>query len=220
MISLCTWCRDWPPLRETVPLNLALIAGRDVEWCITDLGSTDGTWEFLAAEAAANPQLQLFHESLEPLHFARAYNLAFGWAAGEILVCLDADNVIGPRFLDVVAKQIAANPRAFVHTWSGNWTDGTCGRMAMHRDVFAAIGGYDESLGVIGHQDIDLRDRAAAAGYPTVTINEPDVVGYAFLTRDEEKLQHLPGVDYRQVNSANVAISQGKLANKQWRANQ
>lgn len=218
-ISLCTWCRDWPPLRAAVAHNLPLLAGWDVEWCITDFGSTDGTREFLAEISAAQPQLRLFRSRRRQLHFARCYNEAFSHATGQIVVCLDADNLLGPKFLETVHERITANPLAFVHTWSGDWLDGTCGRMAMHAETFAALGGYDEQLGPIGHQDIDLRDRAAAAGYPTVTINDPQVVGSAIFTRDPEKLQHLPGVNYQRENQANVQISQRNLAEKRLRAN-
>jgi cystathionine beta-synthase len=47
MISLCTWCKDWPPLRETLPVNLQRMDGHCVEWCITDLESSDDTYQWL-----------------------------------------------------------------------------------------------------------------------------------------------------------------------------
>jgi len=220
MISLCTWCKNWPPLRETLPANLALIAGRDVEWCITDFGSSDGSWRWLQSQAAAHPQLKVFRSRRRRIHFARCYNEAFRNAVGEILVCLDADNFLGSRFLEVVAEKFTADPRCFVHVWSGDWLDGTCGRMAMHRDVFAELGGYDEALGACGYQDLDLRDRAKALGCSIVTITEADVVGSAIRTELREKAQHLGALNYQTCNTKNAAASRENIAANQLKANQ
>lgn len=219
-ISLCTWHKDWPPLRQTLPANLAAIAGRDVEWCITDFGSTDGSWPWLQDQAAANPQLRVFRSRRRKIHFARCYNEAFANAAGDVLVCLDADNFLGDRFLEVVQEKLTADPRCFVHVWSGDWLDGTCGRMAMHRDVFAELGGYDEALGPCGYQDLDLRDRAKALGCSIVTITEAAAVGSAIRTELVEKAKHLGTLNYQLCNCQNAAVSRENIAAKKLRANQ
>jgi GT2 family glycosyltransferase len=220
MISLCTWHKNWPPLRETLPANLALIAGQDVEWCITDFGSSDGSWSWLQDQAADHPQLKVFRSRRRRIHFARCYNEAFRHAAGDILVCLDADNILGPRFLEVVQEKLTADSRRFLHVWSGDWLDGTCGRMAMHRDVFAELGGYDEAFGPCGYQDLDLRDRAKALGCEIVTITEADAVGSAIRTELAEKSQHLGTLNYQICNTQNAAKSRANIAAKKLKANQ
>lgn len=220
-ISLCTWCRDWPPLRRTLPENMVRVAGRrDVEYCVTDLGSCDDTLDWLVDQSIRCRQLRVFQKRCEPLHFARAYNLAFASATGDVLVCLDADNVIGLRFLDTVQERLADQPDTFLHVWSGDWSDGTCGRLVFPRHIFQALGGYDESLGLCGFQDIDLRDRAQAAGYRLVNVNEPAVVGSAVFTPDPEKLQHLDGLNYQRDNARNCRISQANIAAQKLKANQ
>lgn len=211
-ISLCTWVRDWPPIRQALPQNLALIAGRDAEICVTDLGSRDGTVSWLRRIARRNPQLRVSSRRLEHLHFARAYNLAFARATGEIVVCLDADNIIGPEYLDHVHAAIAADPKAFVHAWQGkDWLDGCVGRMAMHRDVFQALGGYDEALGPCGAQDLDLKDRAIAWGCKLVWINDPAIVGTAIRNDDVDKMRYIDG-KYHDINTANTQRSQANIA--------
>ena len=210
-LSLCTWVRDWPPLRQTLPINLALTAGRDdVEFCIADVGSQDHVADWVAK--IGDPRVHVRRFELDPLHFAKAYNLAFRMAAGDVLACLDGDNVIGPRYVDTVLAAIAAEPLAIVHCWTGDWLDGTCGRLAMSRALFERIGGWDESLAPIGHQDLDLRDRAQAAGGLVRNYNEPDVVGLAIRTSAAAKMQHLPGLSYGQANGENLARSKANLA--------
>lgn len=218
-LSLCTWVRDWPPLRQTLPINLVLTAGReDVEFCIADLGSKDPVAKWV--NKIGDPRVHVRRFELEPLHFAKAYNLAYGMAAGDVLACLDGDNVIGPKYVDTVLAAIAAEPLAIVHCWTGEWLDGTCGRLAMARELFERVGGWDESLSPIGHQDLDLRDRAQAAGGLVRNVNDPAVVGLAIRTSDAAKMQHLPGVSYGQANSESLALSKANLAAGRLAANQ
>jgi len=224
ILSLCTWCRDWPPLREALPANLATIAALPwVQICVVDVGSVDGTAEWLQDLEVDNPQLRVFSCQLKPLHFARAYNLchfaAIEWGA-DIVASVDADNVIGPNYCDFVRNTILEDPLAIVHCWTGDWLDGTCGRLALHRDLFTRIGGYDESLDRIGNQDLDLRDRAVAAGGRIVLNQDPTVVGRAIFTRLESKMQHLTGVDYGAANERNRVRSLDNLAAGRWRANE
>lgn len=210
-LSLCTWCRDWPPVRQASPINLALTAAvaDRCEHCITDLGSRDDTAAWLRA---LSPRLRVFGRTLEPLHFARAYNLAAEPATGDVLAFLDADNVIGPRYVEHVLAEIEQDPLAIVHCWTGDFLDGTCGRLAMHRDLFRRIGGFDEGLGPIGHQDLDLRDRAQAAGGHVRNCNDPSVVGLAVWTANPKKLQHMGGLNYGVSNGDNLYKSKANLA--------
>ena len=222
-LSLCTWIADWPPIRQVTPINLALTAGRpDVEHVILDVGThlhtRKQTREWLAA-LAPPPRLRIIERPLEPLHFARAYNSVSRDATGDVLAWLDGDNVIGPDYATRVLAEITADPLAIVHAWTGDWLDGTCGRLAMHRDLFERIGGYDEALGPAGSQDLDLRDRAQAAGGRVVVIQDPRVVGLAIRTSEEAKSQHL-SEDYRKTNSSNAAISRANIAAGRLVANQ
>jgi len=215
-VSLCTWCRDWPDIRRTLPVNIALTKGMDVELCVADVGSRDDTVQWLLS--LDEPQLNVRGFLLDSLHFAKAYNLSHSMATGEILCCVDADNVIGPRYVDQVVKEISTDPKAIVHAWTGDWFDGTCGRLAMHRDLFNAVGGYDESFDAVGYQDLDLRDRAQAFGGRVVVIHDPEVVGLAIKTPDGKKIQHING-NYGVMNGNNQIRSKANLAAGRLKAN-
>ena len=208
-LSLCTWIADWPPIRQVTPINLQLTLSRsDVEHVILDVGSDAKTREWLES---LSPRLRIVTAAIEPLHFAAAYNAVSREARGEVLAWLDGDNVIGPDYVARVLAEIDADPLAIVHAWTGDWLDGTCGRLAMHRDLFWRIGGYDEALLNAGSQDLDLRDRAQAAGGRVVVIQEPSVVGLAIRTSHAAKTQHLRD-DYHKTNAINAAISRANLA--------
>jgi GT2 family glycosyltransferase len=219
-LSLCTWCRDWPPLRESLPANLAAIAALPwVEICVVDVGSTDDTVEWLRFLARTHAQLRWASQPLTPLHFAAAYNRSHRFAIGEIVAAVDADNVIGPEYCQFVRDTIEADPLAIVHCWTGDWLDGTCGRLAVHRDLFERVGGYDEQLEPIGVQDLDFRDRCVLAGGNIVLSKDPAVVGRAIFTPEAQKMQALPGLDYAACNQANARRSVANLTAKRWRAN-
>ena len=67
-------------------------------------------------------------------------------ASSVILVNLDCDNIIGPKFLSALLETFA-NPRLQILQARG-WESATTGRIAV-RQSFEAVNGYDEP-GVLG----------------------------------------------------------------------
>ena len=182
-ISFCTWnLNRADQLRQTLPQNLAM-ADRfegEVEFCVLDLGSRDGSRELLADLSRAEPRLVYRRLDGMPVHFARNYNAAHRLASGDVMVTLDADNWIGERFCDTLATLYRHFGDAFVvHAFDGDWFGGTCGRLAMSSRLFERVGGYDESFEPVMYQDIDLRNRAVAAGGILVSVHDASIIGGA-----------------------------------------
>ncbi|MCP4242714.1 MAG: hypothetical protein GY772_19330, partial [bacterium] len=78
-----------------------------------------------------------------------------------VLVNLDADNLISPKFLQTLASGVTmygAKTRYLMILWKGS-SSGVGGRIAYTAAAFAECGGYDEALLPSGYQDFDLRDR-------------------------------------------------------------
>ncbi len=97
-------------------------------------------------------------------HLSLAKNISHTLASGDILLNLDCDNRIGEA-LKQIRETFEANVGA-LHLWSGRYGDGTCGRIAIRRELFFNAGGYDESFRPMAYQDEDLlarlRDMGAA----------------------------------------------------------
>jgi GT2 family glycosyltransferase len=80
-------------------------AGPAYEVIVVDNGSSDGTPEYLRALGAANPRLKPI---LNPRNagFARACNQGLAGATGEVLVLLNDDTIVPPRWLSGLAAAL------------------------------------------------------------------------------------------------------------------
>lgn len=167
-ISFCTTCHNRAEqLVATFHRNSRVVAECPaVEWIIVDFSSTDGISEFLGKTLPTVSRRISCSRTVTPLpwHMSVAKNTAHREARGNILVNLDCDNFIGDA-VDVVSRFFSEGCKV-LHMWSGTHRDGTCGRIALDRQAFYDIGGYDEGFHPMGYEDIDLLKRARAAGYP------------------------------------------------------
>lgn len=167
-ISFCVTCKNrlWQ-LRETLPPNLAaVLADECSEIVLVNYNSEDGLHEWVRQfqEHIDSGVLRYVHERTEQFfHCSKAKNLAHFAATGDLLVNLDGDNFI--------ADSIAAWRRVWdehydtvIQSRGKNWGDGTFGRIGLPRRHFLALGGYDEEMLPAGVQDLDLIERAKAAG--------------------------------------------------------
>ncbi|MDC0403446.1 glycosyltransferase family 2 protein [Porticoccaceae bacterium] len=177
-ISFCITCRNrlWQ-LQQTLPSNLAAISTHpNIELTLVDFGSNDGLDEWVwqhFGDAIAQGKLRFFQVEGRPVwNCARAKNLAHRIAKGSYLFNLDADNFI--QASDIQAIEQAANDNRVVHQWSGQFGDGTPGRIGLPSSLFFALGGYDEGMLAMGMQDIDLLHRCERTGHQPLRIAAPE----------------------------------------------
>jgi glycosyltransferase involved in cell wall biosynthesis len=218
VISFFTWCFNrLPQLRQVLPVNLDR-ADLLTQFVLLDPGSTDGLAEYAAG--ITDPRFRYVYSPQPQIHFARLYNLAASYCLGRYLVCLDADNAIGPDFCRAVRKHCTAG--SFLHAWDHAWASGTYGRVAMLAETFRALGGYDESLGPCGAQDSDLIARAKASGLLLHVTKDPAIVGHAIANTKAEKVAalQLTAADYARINAANHRQSRAAVAAGRLIANQ
>ncbi len=81
-----------------------------------------------------------------------------------VMVNLDADNIMGVRFVQNVVSTFAGHLEDHSYGLYRGRTDGTAGRMAYTVGTFMQLNGYDEELLPSGYQDFDLRDRCVKLG--------------------------------------------------------
>ena len=86
----------------------------------------------------------------------------------DLLINLDADNVLSAVWLREVPRRVAKSREAGRVVWRFGGDDGGCtGRIGVVSWVFEATNGYDEELPYpTGYQDIEFADRTARLGNP------------------------------------------------------
>lgn len=140
-----------------------------IEFVLIDFNSADGVSDWVISsfkEELATGYLKLYFTRELPFwHVSVAKNTAHLYAGGDVLVNLDSDNYTGPNGGMFITTQFDKYGKALLlHQFSGDYTDGSCGKIALHRDYFYAIGGYDESFEPVGHDDLDLLNRLHILG--------------------------------------------------------
>lgn len=144
-ISFCTACMDRLfHLRETYLENIAN-AGSDVEFVLLDYGGADGVGEWVSE----NRLPVSFHRTSAPRYWvaSHAKNVAHRLATGEVLCNLDCDVRIPPGFVEQIRRRLSSGDSILVsgeRDEEGNY--GCSGLVAVRRDHFMSVNGYDESM--------------------------------------------------------------------------
>ncbi len=201
-ISFCTTCKGrLEHLKQTLPQNLADNADYpNIEFVILDYNSRDGLGDWIQknyADEIESGRIRYVHYP-EPEHFqlAHAKNMAHRMATGDVLVNLDADNYTGLGYAHWANERFTANQDIIIrpglnhHHTSGSGP--VRGRIAIHRDHFMKLHGYDEritSWGQHGGDDNNLTDRAKASGLRWVD-PAPDHIGDFIQHDDEMRVMH------------------------------
>lgn len=219
MISFCTWIYNrLHQYRRVIETNLERSDDFDAEFVLLDFGSTDGLVEYV--QSLAEPRIKLVRRefSQEGFHFAKLYNAAIRESSWSIVVTLDADNLIGIDYCQWCLNKV--DDGRWLWAWDGNYRSGTCGRIACTRADFERLGGYDENLGQIGYQDLDLIARAKAMGMHVHETRRVGVVGGAIMNDREDTCRALGWESYRQCNTANANRSKTNILMGKLVANQ
>jgi glycosyltransferase involved in cell wall biosynthesis len=185
--------------------QLAALAVQDLgdpwELIVADNGATPATLAVAAEFRAAVPSLRVVDARRRPGQ-AYAVNAAARVARGDDLVLLDSDDVVAPDYLRLVRGALrdhafvgarldsdALNPQWLRSRRRPMQADGLevlldAGRpavigaaMAMRREAFVAVGGFDETMDT--QIDLDLSWRLQAAGHAPAFVPEA-VVQYRY----------------------------------------
>jgi len=224
-ITFCVHCRNrLDQLKKTLPENLAVISRYpNVGMTLLNYNSADNLHDWarskLAGEISSGKLIYARETRSRIFHCSKSKNLAHKLAHGRFLVNLDADNFIGDT-IPLIVENLARHPRLVLRTWTGEFTDGTCGRIGIHRRDFHRLGGYDESFLPMGFQDLDLIIRARAIGIPLLDVR---CDAKALPNPKSRSIKHIGEVANRmtweEMNLRNMNRSQRNRANGKLRAN-
>ena len=185
-ISFCTSCmgRTYHLEKTYVRNILSNLDYDNVEFVLLNWNSPDDLDDFVAAELKRYIDMGVVRylkvTSHEYFHMARAKNISATAATGDIVCWVDADNYTGAGFAEYLNSVFQSSPNALVvPPRRADWTQrayeqfvdlytdaaqvhmrqGAMGRIAVRREHFIGVGGYDESLEGWGYEDTDFSIR-------------------------------------------------------------
>lgn len=191
MVGQDQWVSVVMPVRNALPYLDASIGSilsqshRDLELVIGDDGSTDGSTERLAEWATRDPRIRVFTGPEAGLGPAGSSNWVVRLSRHSIVARMDADDVSGPRRLEVQLAALRGNPAAvlvgtlFVRVdatgttvcsrdrsrladLSSSTVPFAHGSIMFRRDAFERVGGYRVACDF--WEDQDLYWRMASVG--------------------------------------------------------
>lgn len=161
----------------------------DFEVIIVDDGSDDGS----TPQVLSQLRLERVHViTQENRGLSAARNRGIAASRGEMVVTLDADDMLDSKYLEVLVPALDGQPNAaFAHCWaelfgdfSAMWatrpynryqlllSNSIVGCVLLRKASWEAVGGYDETM-VNGNEDWDLWIRLMHHGYGAVQVREP-----------------------------------------------
>jgi len=169
-ISYCTTCGNrLDDLKATLPVNLSLL-GPGEELVLVVYADRSGTAEWVTAafprELAAG-RLRLYTASADRFLRSHAKNVCHLLGRGSVLVNVDADNRLDPRYLYKLRRH---DFRHAAVLYAGYGAGGHKGRVAITSALFRQMGGHNEQLRGYGQEEVDLIRRVWAVGVNTVPL--------------------------------------------------
>jgi hypothetical protein len=209
-------------LRQTLPRNLEWTADvPGVEFVLVNYSSPDGLDDWVRSEceeALASGRLTYFCvNGCRLFRVGHAKNVAHRIARGDIVCNLDADNFLGPGFAENVRETLRDARRTVLRA---PFIRSAAGRIALWKEDFAHLGGYDERMGLgWGYDDRDLVVRALVAGYREQVIPaDRDFLG-AINHSHAERVRFAEEKDRLVSDELHRHLSAESLQAGAWRAN-
>lgn len=203
--SIVIGFKDWGLSRlELAVRSLSRSVGEyDVEIIISDFGSAQPENARLLADKLNVNYVYTYCDG--PWSRSRALNAGFARSSGSLLISTDADMIFSPTSIEKIVETSIKSPNSalflqcrdlpeqfdeqFVLENPNAWEEfeatsrlrprwGMGGMMAIPREGYLAIRGFDERFHTYGGEDIDFAQRAKWAGYKTHWIDDPEVRMY------------------------------------------
>jgi glycosyltransferase involved in cell wall biosynthesis len=200
-ISFCVTCKGrLSHLCQTLPANLRETEGFETEFVILDYNCPDNTQHWIRKNV--NDDRVRVYKTGAPVFYdsSHAKNIAHRLASGDILFSLDADNMVTSECVRFVLKAF----REAKVVMRGGFTPGRYGQIAIGRNAFEYMRGYDEGLPPgWGGEDVDLVARAVALGLRLRRI--PQTLTHIIHHPPEMRMVYFPVKDWKASNRERLA---------------
>lgn len=186
-VSFCTTCKGrLQHLQQTLPQNLRDNPNEDgleIEFVILNYGDNTGMHEWMTTDPLISSEIEagrvVYARTQQPVfRMAHAKNMAHRLATGDVVCNVDADNFTGSGFAQALARRFEKTPNIVINPSYSITKDkrrdasGLFGRMAIMRDTFDLLGGYDETYQGWGGEDTNLTRRARLMGIRYVRFDD------------------------------------------------
>lgn len=208
-ISFCTTCKGRAHnLKVSLPHNLRVLRSYpDAEIVVLDYNSQDGLQDWIKSnygkEINAGRIRYARYADAEHFNMPHARNMAHRIATGDVLCNLDADNMLAAGTAEWLNEQFGKNPNIIIYPdyfEAGRLNDkrekdgekplrGIMGRIAIGRDNFFALRGYNEAYQA-GWEDRNFTARADKAGLRSVEL-PPDRYGDVIQHTNEARIENM-----------------------------
>lgn len=168
-VSYCITCKNrLYQLKHTLEKNLKdNEAYPNVEFVLINYNSEDGLDAWVKENFAdyIGRGVLVYYRTPDPDVFnaPKAKNLSHRLATGDILCNLDGDNYAGKDNAFYINYLYKEEPNRILRFYKAPYW-GTVGRIVLPGKLFHQIGGHNEEFLPLGHEDIDLLDRARKYG--------------------------------------------------------
>lgn len=214
-LSFCITCKNrFHQIKETLPVNLHDNAeDKDrVEFILVDFGSQDGLQEWIAnnfEKEIDEGYLKYFYtEEMPYWHASIAKNTSHILANNDIVVNLDCDNYTGVRGGQFLLDKFKIfGPHRVFHQFSNNYGDGSYGRIAMTKQNFIKIGGYDESFEPMGYEDTDLLVRLSVIDVQRIQLADAEYSRAIPNSKEEGLLNVNSNLNWKEMRDRNFQLS-------------
>jgi len=157
--------------------NIHYLDDPDIQWIIIDNGSTDGTEDVLQYWKDIIGARLIILKNETNRGFSVACNQGAARADGDTLLFLNNDVLIKGDYLTPLGKVLADNPNSLAGPQLANFDTGWnvfgdklisyligwC--LAMPKEIFNDLGGFDEQFSPAYYEDVDLCYNALQNGY-------------------------------------------------------
>jgi len=218
-LSFCTTCKNrlWQ-LEKTLPQNLEdnQHLKKFIEFVVIDFNSGDGLGDWIKKTfqyELREGYLKYYHTlQLPHWHMAIAKNTAHLCATGKIVTNLDCDNYTGNNGAKFILDYFKMYQSAIVlHQHTGDWLDGSCGRISVNKDIFSYLGGYDETFEPMGFEDLDFLVRLWRIGVKYVNVQNRKY-NQAIINSKEDSLANCNSIlSFHDMDMANQNTSLQKF---------
>lgn len=197
-------------LRSVIQHNLTVISKYDFEYVILDYSSKSNSY---ITELAKNDKLSCYRvDGYKFYHHSHAKNVATKLTTGDLIIHVDADNLISSDFLENVHYLMDDNLEDYVIN-ADNSAD-MYGRICISRNNFMKLSGYDEHFIGWGFEDTDFIQRAGALlGLKYIVVDEQM---RPISHTDKERVKFTKFRDHNKIHmnaNANATIMKYNLEN-------